>query len=135
MDDSSPGETPGKLPIAPAYLVVLAVGALAGVWLMASAAGAWHAASAAESFPPETRRRLAFAVVFNAGLAGAIALAAAGEVVATAVRLVRRRPPVHVAGRLGFALLPMLVLAAGHHFVNPWLGDLLRAVRGVAAGG
>lgn len=136
MDDSrqspapSPVESPAKCPaMAPAYLVVLALAAAGGVLILHHAAGAWQDGRTAQSFPPELRRHVAFAVLFNLGLAGATLLALLGEIVATVVRLVRRRVPVRILGRLVVACIPLAVLVGGHRLANPWLVDLMRAVR------
>ena len=132
MDDSRPN--PAKCPaIAPAYLVVLAIAAAGGVLLLHEAASTWQAARTAQSFPPEVRRHVAFAVLFNMGLGGATLLALLGEIVATVVRLVRRRPAGRILGRLVVACIPLAVLVGGHRLANPWLMDLMRAVRSATA--
>lgn len=135
MDDSRAEKTAPSVTAVPPYLVVLLIAAVAGVALMHVTAGTWHEAAANQAFPPDVRRKVAFAIFFNIGLAGAIALAAGGEIVATAVRLLRRAPVVPTAVRLGLALLLMVVLVGGHKIANPWLGDIVRAVRGATGGG
>jgi hypothetical protein len=128
MDDSRAEKTAGRPAALPPYLVVLLVAAVAGIALMHAASGAWHAASEAQQFPADVRRRLVFAVLFNAGLAGALALAGLGEAAGAAFRLLRKRPALPV--RVACAVAVLLIFVAGHHFANPWVTDIARAVRG-----
>ena len=118
----------------PPYLVVLLLAGIAGILLMNRASGTWHDAAEAQAFPPEIRRQLVFALLFNAGLLVALAMAVVGEVACTTFRLLRKSPVAPGLVRLGVALLVVVLFAAGHWLANPWVADLARAAR-TAMGG
>lgn len=130
MDDSRAEPPVRRPPIVPPYLLVLLLAAVAGIVLMHRAAATWEAASQAQTFPPEVRRSLVFAVLFNAGIGGALALAALGEIVASVIRLLRKAPvPRALAGAL-VAIVLLVLFLVGHRLANPWVGDIARALRG-----
>jgi pimeloyl-ACP methyl ester carboxylesterase len=116
-------------------VVVLAITALVAVALLARSAGTYHAANAAAKFPPEVRRAIVFGVAFNLAVAPALLAAWAFEVVATPVRIARRRPAGRALGRLGVASLPLVVMAVGHRVLNPWLPGVLRQAWTMVSGG
>jgi hypothetical protein len=130
MDDSR--AVPGSLPARklPPYLLVLLAAGLAGIGLMSRAAGVWEDAAQAQSFPPEIRRQLAFAVLFNGGLLVALLMALVGELAGAAFRLLRKGSGAVSASRVGVALLVLAVFGAGHALLNPWVSELARAAWG-----
>lgn len=133
MSSTSPpvSQSPRLLP---PYLVVLLLTAIAAIALAAHSADVYHAASAERKFPREVTRPVAFGLAFSAVVAPALLLAWVGELAAAVVWLARRRPAGRVLARFALAAVPCLVLIVGHHFVNPWLPDLLRQLRQMFGG-
>jgi hypothetical protein len=77
------------------------------------------------------RRQVVFALLYNAGLGLALLAVSLGELVLAAVRLGRKAPKGATLARLGVAVGLVVLFAAGHALVNPWMLDLLRALRGM----
>jgi hypothetical protein len=113
------------------YLLVLLLTAVAAVLVAHHSAETFHHAQEVKAYPSEVRRTIVFGLVFDAAVAAALAAAVLIELLATPVRLVRRRPVALVLLRLIVSLLPLAVLGVGTHLFNPWLIDLLRQARGV----
>lgn len=132
---AEPGpEASTELGLLPPYAIVLLLTAALSLFIASKGASAWHEALGAGGFPEDTRREVVFALVFCYSVGVALLAAWLGELAATVLRLVRKRPPGRVLARLGLTLLPLAVFGIGHRIMNPWLVELLAELRRMAGG-
>lgn len=114
----------------PWYLLVLGMAGIAGLVLLHRATGDWRQASASGDLAPEVRQGMLFALLLNAGLGAALALASLGESLAAGRRALRQRA-VRGAGlaRPALALMLLVGFVAAHALWNPWTLEAARVAR------
>jgi hypothetical protein len=133
--DSKRREGAGRrLSLMPAYVIVLILTALAAVALARLAFDAFGAARDAGAISAPVRQELAFALIFNACAGAGLGIAALWEILASPIRLMRSAGLGRVLTRLVVAMLPLVVLGAGHALLNPELWELALGARSLLRG-
>jgi len=123
-----------RLSLAPVYVVVLILTAVAAVALARLALDSFGAARDAAAITSTERRELGFALIFNGCTGAGLLLAAVIEILASPVRLMRRAGFGRVLARLVVGLLPLVVLGAGHALFNPEIREMAGRARVLLGG-